>query len=91
MHNLLERQAEVIGRLECLEFSPREKLFVDNSSNRGYSSVAAPYHSVAILGELLVQILEEPEAAVHPGTTRRSEHLINKDSLDYREYDSRLR
>lgn len=53
----MERQAEVMSHVDRLESSPKDKLIVESGSDPGYShvvaaacSVAAPYHSVAILG-----------------------------------------
>ena len=69
-------QAEMLHRLERLETSPVPKFAagLDMNPNLSSGTTVAPYHSTI-----------EPEIVIGPGVLRRSERLINKLKVDYRQ------
>ena len=69
-------QAEVLHRLERLETSPVPKFAAGIDLNPSHSGemAVAPYHSTI-----------ESEVVIGPGVLRRSERLLSKPKVDYRQ------
>src|SRR6218665_1851494 len=73
---VLENRRPLMHRLERLETSPVPKFAagLDLSPSHSGEMTAAPYHSTI-----------ESEVVIGPGVLRRSERLLNKAKVDYRQ------
>src|SRR6218665_1870634 len=78
----------VMHRLELLETSPVPKFVagLDMNPSLPNETTVAPYHSTIILEAHQ----SNPEVSAGPGILRRSERLINKSKVDYRQVANKM-